>query len=105
MNSTITLDSELWISVKSEDASYSRRPLFLIANRFRVHLLKLSENYSGHVVKAYLIVGLEPHEKLIVYYLFRKNNSIQKRKVLLNKGFDRELGRLLGLALDKKIGH
>ena len=105
MNSTLTLDSDHWITVKSEQNCCSLRPLFLIANRFRVNSLRITENYSGHSVKAYLIVGLEPKEKLIVYYLFHKNGRVQKRKVLLNKGFDQELGRLLGLALNKKLGH
>jgi hypothetical protein len=105
LNSTITLDSEQWISVESEQNCYLRRPLFSLANRFRVHTLRITENYSGHAVKSYLILGLEPKEKLIVYYLFHKNGRVQKRKVLLNKGFDRELGRLLGLALNKKLGH
>lgn len=104
MNSTFTINKDYWISFKSEKESISRQPLFVIANRFRVHPLRIAENYSGYIVKAYLIVRTEPVEKLIVCFLFCKNGELQKKMILLKKGFDRELGSLLSLTLIDRLG-
>lgn len=101
MNYTkISTEQKPWLSIITEDLDKSsQKPLFMLADRFFVHGLKVTRHhYDGRLV-AYLITGNEKKEKLMVFLEIDQCDMVVH--FVMQKGilFDGELAKYLGFAL------